>query len=128
MYPHERSLVKQLADEPFALIGVNSDRDLEEVREVVKKKNLNWRSFQNSGGDEAISDKWKIQGWPTMFVLDSEGKIRFKGHGGDFDSVIETCLAEMGRDVKIKSVAEMKAEEAAAKEAEETKSEEKDGE
>ena len=131
MYPHERSLVKQLADEPFALVGVNSDRDLEEVREVVKEKNLNWRSFQNKGGDEAISDKWRIQGWPTLFVLDSEGKIRYKGHGGDFDSVIETCLAEMGRKVKIKSVEEMEAEakeDDAEADAEETKTDEKDGE
>ena len=126
MYPHERSLVKQLADKPFALVGVNSDRDLEKIRETVKKKNLNWRSFQNQGGDEAISDKWKIRGWPTLFVLDSEGKIRYKGHGGDFDSVIEKCLAEMGHDVTIKSVAEMKAEEEA--EAEAADAEEKDGE
>ena len=25
MYPHERSLVKKLAEKPFALLGVNSD-------------------------------------------------------------------------------------------------------
>ena len=25
MYPHERSLVKRLANQPFVLIGVNSD-------------------------------------------------------------------------------------------------------
>jgi hypothetical protein len=31
MYPHERSLVKRLADEPFAIIGVNSDKDHEGV-------------------------------------------------------------------------------------------------
>ena len=37
MYPHERSLVKQLADKPFALIGVNSDSDLEKIRETVKE-------------------------------------------------------------------------------------------
>ncbi len=132
MYPHERSLVKQLADKPFALVGVNSDRNLEKIREIVKEKNLTWRSFQNQGGDEAISDKWKIRGWPTLFVLDAEGKIRFKGHGGDFDSVIETCLDEIGHKVAIKSVQEMEAEEAAAKKAEEAAqeadSEEKDGE
>ena len=32
MYPHERSLVKKLKDQPFALIGVNSDRDLEKLK------------------------------------------------------------------------------------------------
>ena len=31
MYPHERSLVKRLENEPFALIGVNSDTDLERL-------------------------------------------------------------------------------------------------
>ncbi len=42
MYPHERSLVKRLADEPFALIGVNSDADKKKLRprmiEGAKKK------------------------------------------------------------------------------------------
>lgn len=123
MYPHERSLVKQLADKPFALIGVNSDRDLEKIREIVKEKNLNWRSFQNQGGDVAISDTWKIQGWPTIFILDADGKIRFKGHSPTFDNVIEECLAEIGHEVKIKSVAEIEAEEKEA-EAEEDDAEE----
>ena len=26
MYPHERSLVERLANRPFAIIGINSDR------------------------------------------------------------------------------------------------------
>ncbi len=115
MFPHERSLVKQLADKPFALVGVNSDRDLETIRETVKKKNLNWRSFQNDGPEGKISEKWKIKGWPTIFILDAEGKIRFKGHGGDIDSVIEECLAELGHEVEIKEVLEEDDSEDAAK-------------
>lgn len=101
MYPHERSLVKQLADKPFALVGVNSDSDLEEIRQIVQRKNLAWRSFQNDSSTGTISDKWGIQGWPTIFIIDAEGVIRFKGHGGDFDSVIEECLAEIGHEVEI---------------------------
>ena len=27
MFPHERSLVKRLENKPFALIGINSDKD-----------------------------------------------------------------------------------------------------
>ena len=45
MYPHERSLVKQLADKPFALIGINSDRDIETARKAVTKKNLTGAVF-----------------------------------------------------------------------------------
>ena len=117
MYPHERSLIKQLAGKPFAVIGVNSDPDLEKLREIVKKKKLTWRSFQNEeGADGKISEEWGIKGWPTMFVIDAKGVIRWSGHGGDFDSVIEEALGEMGHEVSIKSIADIK-EEAEAKEA-----------
>ncbi len=101
MYPHERSLVNQLSDKPFALVGVNSDGDLEAIREIVKDKNLNWRSFQNDSSTGTISDQWAIEGWPTIFILDEKGVIRFKGHGGDIDSTIEELLGEMGHDVNI---------------------------
>jgi len=103
MYPHERSLVKQLAGKPFALVGVNSDRNLDEIRKTIKEKNLSWRSFQNEEGvDGKISEMWGIQGWPTIFILDAKGVIRWTGHGGDFDSVIEECLAEIGHKVELK--------------------------
>ena len=112
MYPHERSLVKQLADKPFALIGVNSDSDLDEIREVVKEKNLTWRSFQNEQEESSISDDWGIQGWPTIFVLDEHGKIRYTNVRGDrMDRAIETLLAEMGEDVEIKHEDEEEEEE-----------------
>ena len=122
MYPHERSLVKQLADKPFALIGVNSD-DPATARAVVEKKNLTWRSFQNSAGDEEISTTWGIRGWPTIFIIDAEGKIRFKDHGGDFDSVIEECLAEIGHEVEIKQVHELEEDDDASDEPEEEEKE-----
>lgn len=98
MYPHERSLIKQLQGEPFVIIGVNSDRDRDVIKRVKKEKNLNWRSFWD-GASGPIAEKWNIQGWPTLFVIDAEGVIRHKGP--DFDAIVETCLAEIGTDVKI---------------------------
>ncbi len=104
MYPHERSLVKQLADQPFALIGVNSDRDLEQIREVVKEKNITWRSFWNGpqGTGGPISTEWGVTGWPTIYVLDAEGKIRYKNvRGAEMDEAITKLLAEMGHEVEL---------------------------
>ena len=40
MYPHERSLVKKLADKPFVLVGVNSDRDLKPLQDVLKEEKI----------------------------------------------------------------------------------------
>ncbi len=100
MYPHERSLVNKLADKPFALIGVNSDDDLDEIREIVKEKDITWRSFQNEHEDGSISDAWNVSGWPTIYVMDAEGKIRFKNLNGEqLDKAITELLAEI--DVKV---------------------------
>ncbi len=102
MYPHERSLVKQLSDKPFTIIGVNSDSDLDEIREIVKEKNLTWRSFQNEQDYGAISDLWGINGWPTIFLVDADGKIRYRDlRGSAMDAAIEELLKELGHDVKI---------------------------
>jgi len=83
MYPHERSLVKEMQDKPFALIGVNSD-SLERATKAVAENELNWRSFQNKpeGAESAISDAWMVRGWPTVVILDAEGKIHYRGHDG----------------------------------------------
>ncbi len=103
MYPHERSLVKQLAGKPFALIGVNSDSDRDEIKEIIKDKKLNWRSFWNGGSTSGpISTKWNVSGWPTVYIIDTKGVIRYKGHGQGIDPVIEKCLSEADVDVEIK--------------------------
>ena len=101
MYPHERSLVEQLKGQPFALIGVNSDGDIDKLKEIIKEKNLTWRSFRNDEGvDGKISEMWGIRGWPTVFIIDAEGVIRWTGHGAN-DKMIEKCLAEIGHEVEI---------------------------
>ncbi len=101
--------MKQLADKPFALIGVNSDPDLEKLRETLKEKNLTWRSFWNGpeGTSGPISTKWNVTGWPTIYVMDHNGVIRYKNVRGEkMDEAVTALLAEMGHEVEIKHDAE----------------------
>jgi len=98
MYPHERSLVKRLAGEPFALIGVNSDADLEKLRPRLAQENITWRSFWNGpdGTHGPISTSWGVRSWPTIYVLDADGVIRFKNVRGErMDEAVDTLLAEL---------------------------------
>ena len=93
-----------MADKPFALIGVNSDRDLDEIREIVKEKNISWRSFWNGpkGTSGPISTEWGVQGWPTIYVLDAKGVVRYKNvRGAEMDEAITTLMKEMGEDIEI---------------------------
>ncbi len=128
MYPHERSLVKQLAGKPFALIGVNSDDDIDELKTIIKEKNLTWRSFRNAEGkDGTISDLWGIQGWPTVFLIDAEGVIRWTDHGPNgMDEMITELLAEIGHEVVI-SHEEEEDEDSEASDDKDGDSEEQDG-
>ena len=105
MYPHERSLVRKLADKPFAIIGVNSDKDLDTLREVVKEKGITWRSFQNSANEVPISKEWGVRTWPTTYLIDQDGKIRyFNVRGNKIDEAIEELMAEMNHDVELVGV------------------------
>ena len=97
MYPHERSLVKRLADQPFALIGVNSDSDLDMLHKRMEEENITWRSFWNGpeGTSGPIAKRWNVRSWPTIYVLDKEGRIRFKDvRGDDLDKAIHELLNE----------------------------------
>ena len=100
MYPHERSLVKKLAGQPFALIGVNSDRDREDLKNTLKEKDLTWRSFFDGGGTGGpIATRWRVSGWPTIYVIDAKGIIRAKDvRGKDLDRWINELVAEAGGD------------------------------
>ena len=99
MYPHERSLVKRLEGKPFALIGVNSDEDREELKQVLVKESITWRSFWNGGGlNGPISRQWKVTAWPSIWVIDARGVIRYRGvRGPAMDQAVDKLLAEMGQ-------------------------------
>jgi Thioredoxin-like len=97
MYPHERSLVKRLEGKAFALIGINSDGDREKLKGTLKKEQLTWRSFWNGGGtDGPISSAWNVRSWPTVYVLDAKGVIRFKDvREKELDEAVNQLLKEL---------------------------------
>ena len=96
MWPHERSLVKQLAGKPFAVLGVNtSEPTAADLKKVMEKENLAWRSFSDprkDGGWGPISKKWNLSGTPTIYLIDHKGVIRHKWLGGPGDKIVEEAL------------------------------------
>ena len=55
MLPHERSLVEEMKDQPFALLGINSDGDAAKLRGILDKEGLsqfaNWRHWVDGSTD-----------------------------------------------------------------------------
>jgi thiol-disulfide isomerase/thioredoxin len=80
MVPSETRLVERMKGKPFALIGVNGDEAKSDAKRAVEKENISWPSFwSKEGSDGPVPKTWNILGWPTVFVLDPKGIIRFKG-------------------------------------------------
>jgi hypothetical protein len=90
--------VNKLKDEPFALIGVNTNSsDPRKLKAVMEKEKLNWRSF----GSREVTDKWNAS-TPGYYVLDHHGVIRHKwmGNAGPGEKAIDTALEKLIHEVK----------------------------
>jgi hypothetical protein len=97
MYPHGRSLVTKHAGKPFAILGVNSDKDRDELKKVLEKERITWRSFCDGGMNGPIARRWNVQSWPTVYVLDHRGVIRGKGlRGVALERLVDEIVKEAG--------------------------------
>lgn len=83
MYDYERDVVGRFRNQPFALIGVNSD-SRERCKEAQRRSNLMWRTVWDGGDTRGpVSSVFRVEQWPTIIVIDAEGVIRFRSTGLD---------------------------------------------
>ena len=87
--------MQRLKDKRFALLGVNTDDDAYYRKGAAKEPTVwpNWRD--GSGG--LIATHWAINGFPTIYILDAKGVIRFCEQVDEkaMDAEIDQLLAEM---------------------------------
>jgi peroxiredoxin/uncharacterized membrane protein len=80
-YPYERLLLELYKTWPFAIVGVDSDADRDVARQAMSDRGLTYRAWwdgylpDNTNGP--IASSWNVSGWPTVYVIDGAGVIRF---------------------------------------------------
>ena len=90
MIPRERAIVARFRDRPFALVGVNGDRDEADLRRTMARINTPWPSFRDARpSGKLISEEWRVGGWPTIFLIDPAGIIRRRWVGEPDSGVLE---------------------------------------
>lgn len=81
--PEIKRLNQKFKNKDFVLVSVANDSDLEEVRKSISKNEMNWINvFQNerAGGNETnLIEKLKISAYPTLILIDKDGKIISRG-------------------------------------------------
>ncbi len=95
MIPHERELVKRLKDQPFALISVSADDTVETLQKFLKDNEMPWVHWFN-GKSGGLLEDWDVQAFPTIYVVDHKGVIRFTNvRGKKMDEAVDQLLKEM---------------------------------
>ena len=96
MYPEERELVTAFKDKPFALLSVNTDKARETLKKSITTGEVTWRCWWDGQPGGKICTSWGVDVFPTIYVLDHRGAIRYKGQGRKtLKEAVETLLKEM---------------------------------
>ena len=89
-------MVERLKDKPFQLVSISVDEKMETLKDFLAKEKMPWTHWWAGAESKLVAD-WDIRGYPTIFVLDAQGVIRYKQAGaiGDFEKVVDGLLKEM---------------------------------
>lgn len=100
LFPHQRELARRLQGKPFTFVGVNSDKDRDKAKAAIAKEQLDWPHFWNGGGQAGpVSQLYKVRLWPTIYVLDVHGVIRYRTATGQaLDDAVERLLRERAKN------------------------------
>ncbi len=97
MIADERELVKRLADKPFALVSISIDDTPQTVADFLTKESMPWTHWYNGPLGSLIADL-NAYSYPTIYVLDARGIIRYKDIRGKLlDQAVDTMLKELER-------------------------------
>ncbi len=98
MIPHQKKMVERLERSPFAMIGINSDPDRSVLLKRLDKDGITWRQALEESPFGGIPSRWNVRLWPSIYVLDAEGVIRYRNvHGGALDDAVDRLLAKIPR-------------------------------
>ena len=104
LVPVERALTERMKGKPFTLIGVNGDGILADAKRAVAHEKMTWPSFWNGkdGSRGPISSAWNVSGWPTVYVIDAGGIIRFKfeGYGDPTSNMLNGSVDELMKELE----------------------------
>jgi thiol-disulfide isomerase/thioredoxin len=95
MIPHERDMVEKLKDKPFTFISISADDEVKTLKEFLEKEKMPWVHWWEGRHEGGILNDWNVQFFPTVYVLDAKGVIRFKNvRGKQLEDAVETLVKE----------------------------------
>jgi thiol-disulfide isomerase/thioredoxin len=94
LVPHEAALVEKYKRRPFQLYGINGGDERDVAKRTAAERQMNWPSFYGARNRGGLAAVWNVDAWPTVYVIGSDGVIRYKGHGDDMEVAVEVAIAQ----------------------------------
>jgi thiol-disulfide isomerase/thioredoxin len=74
--PNVLDVYKKYHSRGFEIIGISFDTDIESLKKVIKERGVSWpQYFDGKAWDNDFGAYFGIQGIPTMWLVDKEGKV-----------------------------------------------------
>jgi thiol-disulfide isomerase/thioredoxin len=100
--PHMKQLYSEYHNKGVEFIGVSLDQPkeqggLDSLKKYVKENGISWpQYYQGKGWESDFSRSWGINSIPSMFVVDTEGKLYSIEARGKLEQIIPKLLKEKG--------------------------------
>ena len=82
----------QFHNKGFEIIGISSDENNDVLSSFVKARGMKWPQYRDDYA--RISQEWKINGLPTMWLINKKGLIADRDARGDLQGKVAKLLAE----------------------------------
>ncbi|HER44359.1 MAG TPA: TlpA family protein disulfide reductase, partial [Candidatus Eisenbacteria bacterium] len=83
-------------DKGFDIIGISMDNNRQALDSYLEEQGMKWRQiFDGKGWKAEIGQLYAVSSIPSTFLLDKQGKIRYKNlRGGELADAVEKLLKE----------------------------------
>lgn len=92
--PQINQMSQELKNDPVAVLGMNTDDDPKDAQFVVDKMGLRYQTLRAS---QDLPEKYGVQGFPTMIILDAQGVVRdvHVGYSQNLRHEVETTVRKL---------------------------------
>jgi peroxiredoxin len=84
LIPEERKVVEKFHDRPFTLLGICGDSTVERAQKTATDEKINWPCWFDGSTNGTINRQYNVTGWPTLYLIDQNGKIAARNMDRDY--------------------------------------------
>lgn len=103
MIPHERDLLVQMKDRPFALMGIDRSEssELAQLQAFLKREGVNWPVCPGrSASGQDLFRTWKVHAIPVLYLIDDQGAIRQRFDGYTEPKVLNEAVERLVKEAE----------------------------